>query len=199
MKRRTFLWSATLSLLAGPLARAKDDQRIGALTSTEFKTANEAGAARVKAVVPVAVPLSEADHQLVAKLTMAGLFQLQASQWALPKIQSTDLKVFAAAEVDEQRGLSAKLKELSAAKGFTVPLEPGGEQKKILQDLMAMSMPVDREYLKLVGVDGHQALQTIMEEIRAKAVDPNLKQLAAAALPLVGTHLTLCREELEAE
>jgi hypothetical protein len=37
-----------------------------------------------------------------------------------------------------------------------------------------------------------------MEEVRAKAQDATLKQLAAVALPIIGIHLTVSRDELEA-
>jgi putative membrane protein len=198
MKRRTFLWSSALGVIGSSLAVAKDDQRIGKLGPAEFKQANDLAGAKVKAITPSDAPLTEVDRQLVAKVAMAGLFQLSASTWALSKIQSTDIKAIAQAEIDEQTVLSDKLKELAAAKSFDLPKEPGGEQKKILNDLMEATEPVDREYLKTIGVDGHQAIQTVMEEVRAKAQDATLKQLAATALPIIGVHLTVARDELEA-
>lgn len=184
-------------MIGSSLAVAKDDQRIGKLGPAEFKQANEQAAARIKAIVPTHVALTETDQQLAAKVAMAGLLQASASAWALSKIQSTDVKVIAQAEIDEQVVLSDKLKELAAAKGFDLPTAPGGEQKKILDGIMEATEPVDREYLKTIGVDGHRAVQTAMEEVRAKAQDANLKQLAAAALPIVGVHLTVARDELE--
>lgn len=197
MKRRTFLWSSSLGLIGSSLAAAKDDQRIGALGPAEFKQANEQAAAKIKAIVPTRAALTETDRQLAAKVAMAGIMQASASAWALSKIQSLDVKAIAQAEIDEQAVLSEKLKEFATAKNFDLPKEPGGEQKKILDDLMEATQPVDREYLKTIGVDGHRAIQTAMEEIRAKAQDASLKQLVATALPIVGVHLTVARDELE--
>ncbi|HEY8962122.1 MAG TPA: DUF4142 domain-containing protein [Luteolibacter sp.] len=197
MKRRTFLWGSGLGLIGGSLAMAKDDQRIGKLGPAEFKQTNEQAAAKVKAIEPTRAALTETDRQLAAKIAMGGILQLSASAWALSKIQSTDIKAIAQAEIDEQTILSDKLKELARAKDFDLPKEPGGEQKKILNDLMEATEPVDREYLKNIGVDGHRALQTVMEEVRAKAQDVTLKQLAATALPIIGVHLTVARDELE--
>jgi len=197
MKRRTFLWSSTFGLIGSSLAVAKDNQRIGKLGPAEFKQANEVAAARIKAIVPTNTALTELDRLLVSKVAMAGIMQSSASAWALSKIQSMDVKTIAQAEIDEQAVLSEKLKEIAAAKNFDLPKEPGGEQKKILDDIMDNTPPVDREYLKTIGVEGHRAIQTAMEEVRAKAQDATLKQLAAAALPIVAVHLTVARDELE--
>jgi putative membrane protein len=198
MKRRTFLWSSSLGLIGSSLAFGKDNQRIGKLGPAEFKLANEQAAARLKAIVPTNTPLSEADQLLAAKVAMGGLTQLSGSTWALSKTQSPDVKAIIQAEIDEQTLLSDKLKEIAAAKGFDLPKAPGGEQKKMLDHLMETTDPVDREYLKNIGVEGHEAVQKAMEEVRAKAQDATLKQLAAVALPIIGIHLTVSRDELEA-
>jgi len=197
MKRRTFLWSSSLGFIGSSLAMAKDDQRIGKLGPAAFKQANEQAAAKIKAIVPTNAALSETDLQLVTKVAMGGLTQLSGSAWALSKTQFADVKAIVQAEIDEQTVLSDKLKEIAAAKGFDLPKAPGGDQKKALDGLMESTEPVDREYLKVIGVDGHRAVQAAMEEVRAKAQDATLKQLAAAALPIVGVHLTVARDELE--
>ncbi|MEA3212403.1 MAG: putative rane protein [Chthoniobacter sp.] len=201
MKRRNFITTATLATagaVLGPNLFAAHDGKIGKIDPAEWTKINMEAGEKVKAIKPGAEKLSDGDQNLMLEIAAGGMMQLELSKAALAKATSADVKAYAQAEVDEQTGLAAKLKEIAGAKGVTLPEAPDDKTKKAVEKLNAKSgADFDREYLQESGVDGHQALEKTMSKVESKAADATLKTVASTALPLIKTHLQAARDEMK--
>jgi len=170
---------------------------IGKYSPSEFDSKNKQGAQAVAAVNATNAPLSQADQDLMKQVAMGGMMQLQVSQLAVDKASSEDVRKLAQAEVEEQTGLSAKLKEIASTKGVTLPTTPDAETQAMLTKMQGLSgAEFDRQYVQQSGVNGHEKLDRVMSKVESDAKDQSLKNLAKAAHPLVKTHLQVSRDEL---
>lgn len=173
----------------------QDGAMIGNMSREEFARLNKQGDAAVAAVTPNSSPLSKADEKMMMEVAMGGMMQLEVSRAALQKVTSEEARILAQSEVEEQTGLSNKLKEIAAAKNITLPSSPDSKTQSMVSKMQAMSgADFDRYYVRESGVKGHEKLDKTMTKVQSKAADPALKGIAAAALPLVRTHLQVSRD-----
>ena len=173
-------------------------ETIGSMSREEFDQINDKGAATVAAITPSSDSLSQSDEQLMLQVAMGGMMQLEVSRIASENATDKEVLVMAEAEVEEQTGLSDKLQEIADAKGLTLPSEPDAETQALVERLENLSSDeFDREYMQQSGVTGHEQLDEVMSRVQAEAEDPALRELAAAAHPLVLTHLQISREIVE--
>lgn len=167
---------------------------VGKESKSEFDRMNKKGAADVAAIQPSSAKLSSADQALMMEVAKGGMMQLEVSKVAVQKASKEEVRQLAQAEVEEQTGLSAKLKEIAQAKGVTLP-SPDAETQAMLTKMQAASgMAFDRMYTTESGVKGHEKLDTVMSKVKSSASDGNLKSVAQAAHPLVKAHLKVSRE-----
>jgi putative membrane protein len=191
-----FTCCAALSLA---IITAAEAQTVGKLKQGEFASINKQGQDAVAAIKPTNDPLSPADEKLMTQVALGGMMQLQASQVAVKMASSAEVRAIAEAEVAEQTGLAAKLKEISAAKKVSMPAAPDEKTQKLVAQLQAANgAEFDRTYLKESGVAGHDLLNKTMETVEAQATDPALKAIATATLPLIKTHRQVAQDHLSA-
>lgn len=170
---------------------------VGKESKSGFDRMNKKGAADVAAIKPSSTKLSSADQVLMMEVAKGGMVQLELGKVAVEKASNEELRQLAQAEVDEQTGLSAKLKEIAQAKGITLPSAPDAETQTNIAKMQAMSgMSFDRAYVAESGVKGHEKLDAVMSKVKSNASDGNLKSVAQAAHPLVKTYLKVSREIL---
>jgi putative membrane protein len=170
---------------------------IGGMSKAEFERINKEGAAKVAAIKASSTTLSQADKELLLQVAMGGMQQLEVSKLAVSKATSEQVRQLAQSEVEEQTGLSAKLKEIAQAKGVELPGKPDAQTQAMLTKLSSLSgAELDSYYVAESGVKGHEKLDKVMSSVKAGAKDANLKSLAAAAHPLVQTHLKVSRAAL---
>jgi putative membrane protein len=204
MKKTVIALGLLLALSAGSVSFAQQTTPAGAgsamfgsMSQQEFDRINKEGAAKVKAIKPTKDPLSSADEALMMQVAKGGMMQLEVSRAAVQQAGSEPVRKLAQSEVEEQTGLSAKLKEMAAAKGITLPTTPDPQTQAMLTKMKGMSgADLDRFYVEQSGVKGHEQLDKVMSSVEAGAKDAGLKGLAAAAHPLVKTHLTVSRAML---
>jgi putative membrane protein len=171
---------------------------VGKMNEAEFARKNKMGAEQVAAIQPNAAQLNKTDSDLMMKVAMGGMMQLETSRIAVQKATNPEVKELAQAEVDEQTGLSAKLKEIATAKGITLPATPDADTQKMMtmMDNMTAGADFDRHYVREHGVKGHQKLDKVMSMVKSKGKDDNLSAVAKAAHPLVKTHLMVSEDLL---
>lgn len=168
---------------------------VGKESKTEFDSQNQKGAAAVAAVSATPAKLSSADQSLMMEVAKGGMMQMAVSQVAVQKASSSEVRQYAQAEVDEQTGLSAKLKEIASAKGVTLPAGPDAETQAMVTKMQGMSgASLDKTYMDEIGVKGHQKLDKVMSKVESSASDASLKGVGNAAHPLVKTHLKVAQE-----
>jgi putative membrane protein len=202
MKRTAIALGLLLALSAGSVSFAQEaasagSATFGTMSQEEFDRINKEGAAKVLAIKPTSAPLSTADQELMLQVAKGGMMQLEVSKLAVENVTDEQVRKLAQSEVEEQTGLSAKLKEIAQAKGFSLPAAPDAATQALLTKMKAMSgAELDRFYVQESGVKGHEKLDKVMGSVKSGAKDTGLKSLAAAAHPLVKTHLTVSRAML---
>lgn len=185
-----------VTLAAPALAQQTSAQtNVGNLSMEDLRQKNQKGSEAVAAVKATNAPLSDADKALMMEVAKGGMMQLEVSRLASGKTTNDAVRMYAQAEVDEQTGLSAKLGEIAAAKGITLPTTPDADTQSMLSRMQAMSgADFDRMYVQESGVNGHMKLDAVMTQVQKNAKDKSLKDLAKAAHPLVKTHLKAAQD-----
>lgn len=169
---------------------------LGKMGPDEWKKANSDAGAKVKGLAAGSKALSEDDAELLKEIAMGGMMQLQLSEVAARMGSSEDVKMIASAEVEEQTIVGAKVKEIAKAGGVTLPEGPDEEAREAIEKLKAMKgLELDKHYLKVSGVDGHEKLKDTMEKVRSKAESQVLKDLAETTLPIIKVHLQVSKDE----
>lgn len=194
----TWLSVITASLISFTATAQQDAQgtdRIGKMSVTSFNSINAKGNQMVSAITPTSAKLSAADSKLMMKVAAGGQRQLAVSQAVLDKVTNPQVKLLAASEVEEQTGVSAKLKEIADAKGVTLPEGPDSEAQALVSQAQNLSgAELDAFYINQSGIKGHELLQATMNTVNSSAKDATLKKLATATLPVIKTHLSVSRE-----
>ena len=172
-----------------------EDARVGSLSAADFKRANMEAAERLKALKPDPAALAEKDRALFQEIVNGGSLQAAMSALVPEKSISASVKQLGQGEADEQAVLTAKLKEIAAAKGTTVTPDMGDPARKSLLILNEKTgADFDKAYILTCAVKGHQELQATLEKVRAESKDATLKELAAITLPLIKLHLRVSLE-----
>jgi putative membrane protein len=196
MKTTPIIASLLFTLASAGSLCAQGAGMLGGLSEADFAKLNKDAAAQVAALKPSAKALSDDDKELLKMVAQGGMMQLEAGKLAVKNATTPDIKMIAQAEVEEQTGLAAKLKEIAAAKSATLPSAPDEKATKELAMLAEKSgKEFDAAYLKHSGVDGHKLLQSTMKKVESKADDADLKKLAETVLPLIKIHLQVAESE----
>ncbi|WP_229320885.1 DUF4142 domain-containing protein [Larkinella knui] len=175
--------------------RESGSMMVGKESMEKFDRLNKKGAEAVAAIRPTSAKLSSADQALMLEVAKGGMMQLEVSRAAVQKATSPEVRQLAQAEVEEQTGLSAKLKEIADAKGVTLPTTPDADTQAMVTRMQGMSgTEFDKMYVSESGVKGHEKLDAVMSNVKKNASDSNLKEVEKAAHPLVKTHLKVAQE-----
>lgn len=139
--------------------------------------------------------LSDDDREFMIKAAGGGLFAIEASKMAAVKSQSAEVKRYAAMLVRDHAAASETLTTIAVAKPLRLPLDmPDG--KKADLNMLSKSTPAefDEKYIKIVGIDDHQADIKLFEAEVAKGKDPQVKDFAARTLPKLRAHLAAAQK-----
>lgn len=171
---------------------------IGNLSREQFNQLNVKGSAAVSSVIPELKTFTENDWQLFLQIAVGGTMQLELSRVAAEQASDEEVLALAQAEVEEQSGLSDKLKEFADQKNLALPSKPDEKTQEMVKRLQHLSgSEFDLAYIRTSGVMGHEKLDAVMSKVETEADDPDLLDLAAAARPLVLAHLEISRRVLE--
>ncbi len=199
MNRRHCLKTGALAgiafTLGMPHAHAASGM-LGKMGPDEWKKANSDAGASVKKLAAGSAKLSEDDAELLKEIALGGMMQLELSKVAAASGESEDVKMIASAEVEEQMIVGAKVKEIAAAGGVTLPGEPDDDTREAVAELKGKKgLELDRHYLEVSGIKGHEKLKDTMEKVRDKAESQVLKELAGTTLPIIKIHLQVSKDE----
>lgn len=201
MNRRKYLLTTTLAMAATtfpPFALGAEDGKIGRIEAGEWAKINREAGEKLQAIKPDSTPLSDSDQSLLAEMAAGSLVQLTLSQVAALQAVRAEAKAYAEAEVEEQRGLAVKLKEIAGAKGVVLPEVTADELQEAADKMKAVDrLEFDAVYLGASGVDGHQQIEKTMQKVQTSARDAALKSLAETTLPLIRIHLQAARDEMK--
>jgi len=142
------------------------------------------------------VALAQSAQELVNKVAISDLFEIQSSQLATSKNADADTKPFAEKMVSDHQKTSTELKALvdSGKVKVTLPTSLDTEHQKMLDDLKAKNgNEFDRSYDQ-TQLKAHQDAVALFEAYSKTGDNPELKSWAATTLPHLKEHLSMAQK-----
>jgi putative membrane protein len=134
--------------------------------------------------------LSFTDSAMLGDLAQATRSEVEAAKLALEKSQNANVKKYAQDVMEEHTKALTEVEQLGAAKNVKLPQGVGVVNKTKETALKALSgNTFDSQYLKRVGVGGHETAVELLQKIQKTAKDPELKLLADKLLPAMQRNL----------
>jgi putative membrane protein len=144
-------------------------------------------------VAPPAPALSETDTTFINQAALGGMAEVQFGQLAAQKAGRSQVRDFAQKMVSDHTQLNQQLMQLAQAKGVTPPTELDPAHQAILARLQReRGATFDRDYMRGQIAD-HQATIALFQRESQEGTDPDLKNLAAQALPTLQQHLQMAQ------
>ena len=176
MKKFAILLAATAALAA---------------CTTPMEDDGMAGTQAASAVPAPADPSSPLAHPMYMQMAASGdQFEIQSSQMALQMSQNPAVQSFARLMIAHHQSMSQNLMAAAQSAGLTPPppaLLPMHQQ--MLQQLQASGANFDEAY-KQAQVMSHQESLNLHQNYANGGDVPALRQVAAAAVPIVQQHLS---------
>ncbi len=127
----------------------------------------------------------------VRDAAMGDMYEIESSRMALEKSQNAQVKKAAQMIIKDHEASSAKLKQMAAAKGWTLPTELDERRKGFLDNLRAASAAdFDDRYLDQQTAAHHEALLAF-NGYREAGQDAELKAFAAETAPRLEAHANM--------
>lgn len=121
--------------------------------------------------------------------------EIKASEIALQKSSSPDVKNFAQKMIDDHRKTSDELKKLAAQKNVEAPTEASLTQRTKIDVLSKLSgASFDKHYASMIGVSAHKDAVKLFQSANTKSKDADIKQFAASTLPALQSHLAMAND-----
>lgn len=128
------------------------------------------------------------DAEFVDKAGFAGKSEMQASQLALEKASSPEVRAFAKRMVDDHGRVAARLRGLGVRKGLPVQtvqiVDPDVEALR-----RVAGRDFDVAYLAVAGPEAHRKAVRVFEDEARNGHDADLRAFATDTLPLLRQHL----------
>jgi putative membrane protein len=134
--------------------------------------------------------LNFTDSSMLGDLAQATRSEVEAAKLALEKSQNANVKKYAQDVMEEHTKALTDVEQLGVVKNVKLPQGVGVVNKAKETALKALSgNTFDSQYLKRVGVGGHETTVELLQKIQKTAKDPELKLLADKLLPAMQRNL----------
>ena len=134
---------------------------------------------------------AEKDAEFAVEAAMTNLKEVEASNVAVKKARSAEVKAFAQTMVTDHQKAYDELKALAANKNITIPMTLGEDETKAAQKLADESADdFDRKYTDQM-VDDHRKAVDKFEKAAKDCEDADLRAWAGKMLPGLRHHLDM--------
>jgi putative membrane protein len=134
------------------------------------------------------------DRQFVAMAAGNGMYEVRAAHLAMNRATSPQVQRFATMLVDHHTRANAELDALVRSRGGTPPdMLPRDKQAKLERLSSASPDGFDRMFVRVVGIEDHQADVALYERASRDVSDPQLQAFAGRTLPVLRSHLDAAR------
>jgi len=134
------------------------------------------------------------DPQFTAAAAGNGRYEVQASRLAMYRAASPQVRAYAQMLVDHHTLANSELMALVRARGMRLPgVLPRGKHARLDRLASATGEEFDRMYIRLVGIEDHQADIALFERASRELRDPELRAWASKTLPTLRAHLEAAR------
>lgn len=138
------------------------------------------------------------DPQFVTAAAGNGRYEVQASRLAMYRAASPQVRSYAQMLVDHHTLANNELMDLVRARGMRLPgVLPRDKRAKLDRLAAASGSEFDRMYIRLVGIDDHQADIALFERASRELRDPELRAWAGKTLPALRSHLESARSLMQ--
>ena len=138
---------------------------------------------------PMMAMADSPDAAFYKKAAEGGIAEVEAGKLAQSKGDSQKVKDFGAMMVKDHSAANAKLEDLAATKGVTLPNTSSVRQMATKAKLEVLTGDTfDKAYIK-AQVRAHQSTATLFRKEIASGQDPDAQSFAKATLPTVRSHL----------
>ena len=143
--------------------------------------------------------LSAHDLKFVTEAAQGGMTEVKASQVAIGKTTSPQIKEFAQKMIDDHGKVNDQLKSLAEGKGVTVPTDLDSSHQSSVDELANSSGPdFDKAYVKMMVKDHKDAVElfqhysgAVKSMFHKPADDADLRDFATKTLPTLQEHLSM--------
>jgi len=144
--------------------------------------------------VSSAAALTPFDKEFVMDAARDGMMEVQMGNAAARNAASNEVKRFGQRVATDHSQLSQSLRSLASNLNIELPQELEPEQRNLVGRLQNLSGKVfDSEYIKVM-IDGHMKDIPEFERAANQATNPEIKQFASQALPILRDHLKMARD-----
>ena len=115
-----------------------------------------------------------------------------ASQLALQRATSADVKQFAQHMVDDHTAAATQVQTLATSKSVTLPTAMDAKHQAEVDKLSKSTTDFDRDYMKMMASD-HQKMVSLLQKEASGNAEADYKSLANTLLPTVQQHLQMAQ------
>jgi putative membrane protein len=130
----------------------------------------------------------------VSEATIGGMFEIQSSKLAEQSNVGYQTKLFASKMITDHGKISDELAPLAKSANIAVPTALDSAHQKMLDQLTAAK---GDDFAKLYHDDqvtAHKEAESLFERYSKGGQNPQLKSLAAKALPIIQDHLKMAQD-----
>jgi putative membrane protein len=136
----------------------------------------------------------EDDQEFVLKAGHGGHAEVKAGNLAKTKASDAGVRQFGEMMVTDHTKAGKELEAAAKAAGLSYPVDTDAKHKEMLDKLMKLNgADFDKAYIADM-VDGHQAMEKLLESMAKDAKAPQLQNWAKNTLPAVKSHLKRAEE-----
>jgi len=139
--------------------------------------------------------LAEPEARFLQAAAGSGMFEVEAAELARKRAGDGDVKAYAARMLEQHGAMNAELKTLAARKQVKLPEIPSEPDRGTLQQLGDRTGPdFDALYIEKAAVDAHTTANRLFETAARESKDPQVRDFAVRALPMLAEHLAMGRK-----
>src|ERR1700751_2417859 len=137
---------------------------------------------------------SSGDAAFAMKAAQGGMAEVKFGQLATEKASNPDVKAFGQKMVDDHTKLNDQMKQMASAENMTLPNDIDAKDQAEYDRLSKLSgADFDKAYMRGMVKD-HQTDVKEFQKEASSGKDPQIKQLASTALPILQSHLQMAKE-----
>jgi len=138
--------------------------------------------------------LTPFDREFMANAARSGMMEVQLGNAAARSAASNEVKRFGQRVATDHSQLSQTLRRLAATLNIELPQELEPEQRNMVSRVGNLSgKAFDSEYMKMM-IDDHMKDIPEFERAASQTANPEIRQYASQALPMLRDHLKMARD-----
>ncbi len=138
--------------------------------------------------------LAASETRFLQAAAGSGMFEVEAAELAKKRAGNAGVKAYAEKMLAQHRAMNAELKALANRKQVKLPASSSEPDRGTLEQLAGRSgADFDALYIEKAAVDAHTTANRLFETAARESKDPQVRDFAVRALPMLAEHLAMGR------